>query len=96
MSQSRKDDDKTVQVSRRGFLGQASCAAVGTTALFNTALSMDMFNTLAMPCDPNDYRALVCIFLSGGNDSFNMIVPSVTCDTSPSSKNYQLFLIVNV
>ena len=61
------------KISRRGFLGQASCAAVGTTALFNTALSMDMFNTLAAPCDGDDYRALVCIFLSGGADTFNLL-----------------------
>ena len=27
---------------------------------------------------PNDYRALVCILLAGGNDSFNMVVPTTT------------------
>ena len=58
---------------RRRFLGQASCAAVGTTALFNTVLNMGMLNTLA--CDAPNYRGLVCLFLSGGIDSFNMLVP---------------------
>jgi uncharacterized protein (DUF1501 family) len=24
----------------------------------------------------NDYRALVCLFLFGGNDSFNLLIPS--------------------
>ena len=24
---------------------------------------------------PGEYRALVCLFLAGGNDSFNMLVP---------------------
>jgi len=59
---------------RRKFLGQASCAAVGTTALFNTVLNLRMFNALAVPGE--DYRALVCLFLSGGIDSFNVLVPA--------------------
>ncbi len=66
-------DDPPPQLDRRRFLGQASCAAVGTTALFNTALSMKMFNTLAA-CD-SEYKGLVCLFLSGGVDSFNILVP---------------------
>jgi len=59
--------------SRRTFLGQASCAAVGSTALLSTVLDMGMFNVLA--ANPTDYRALVCLFLYGGADSFNMLVP---------------------
>ena len=62
------------RISRRRFLGQASCAAVGTTALFNTVLDLKMFNALAYPGE--DYRALVCLFLSGGIDSFNVLVPT--------------------
>jgi len=64
-------------LERRKFLGQASCAAVGTTALFNTVLNMKMFNVLACG-DPSEYRALVCLFFSGGIDSFNVLVPSGT------------------
>jgi len=62
------------RISRRRFLGQASCAAVGTTALFSTVLDLKMFNALAYPGE--DYRALVCLFLSGGIDSFNVLVPT--------------------
>jgi uncharacterized protein (DUF1501 family) len=72
-----KDDrnrDDPQQPGRRRFMGQASCAAVGTTALFNTILNMGMFNTLA-GCGQPDYKGLVCLFLSGGIDSFNMLVP---------------------
>ena len=61
-------------MNRRSFLGQASCAAVGTTALVNTILNMRMFNAVAAPGE--DYRALVCLFLGGGIDSFNLLVPS--------------------
>lgn len=76
-----RDDDRRKggpkNPARRKFLGQASCAAVGTTALFNTVLNLGMFNSLAgTTCDVSDYRAMVCLFLGGGIDSFNLLVPS--------------------
>jgi hypothetical protein len=43
-------------------------------------------NLLARPLAPSDYRALVCVFLDGGNDSNNMVVPTdpaTTASTSP-------------
>src|SRR5262245_41988264 len=73
MARKRRDEPEPT-ISRRRFLGQASCAAVGTTALYSTVLNMQMFNALAAPGE--DYRALVCLFLSGGIDSFNVLVPS--------------------
>lgn len=65
-------------LTRREFLGQASCAGVGTTALMSTLLSLRLANSLsAQAAGPSgDYRALVCLFLAGGNDSFNMLVPT--------------------
>lgn len=63
------------QLSRRHFLGQASCSAVGSTALFSTLLNLKMASTAAAQSANNDYKALVCLFLAGGNDSFNMLVP---------------------
>ena len=68
----RRDDERP-EISRRKFLGQASCAAVGTTALMSTVLDLGMFNVLAGTT--GDYKALVCLFLFGGADSFNMLVP---------------------
>ncbi len=64
-------------ITRRRFLGQASCAAIGSTALFNTLLNLRMAGTAAGQSigGGNDYKALVCLFLAGGNDSFNMLVP---------------------
>jgi uncharacterized protein (DUF1501 family) len=65
-------------LNRREFIGQASCAAVGSTALFSTLLTLRLANSLAAQTvtPGGDYRALVCLFLSGGNDSFNMLVPT--------------------
>lgn len=70
-------------ISRRRFLGEAPCAAVGSTALFSSLLSLKMTSAAAAANGPtvsadDDYKALVCIFLAGGNDSYNMLVPRNT------------------
>jgi uncharacterized protein (DUF1501 family) len=69
MKDDRNQGERGAPLSRRRFLGQASCAAVGTTALFNTVLNMGMMNTLAGGSCSADYKGLVCLFLSGGIDS---------------------------
>ncbi len=65
--------------SRRWFLRQSVCAAVGTTALANTLF--DLRRIAAAASGPSsllsgDYRALVCVFLYGGNDGNNTLVPA--------------------
>src|SRR5262249_19621390 len=61
---------------RRQFIRQAACAAVGTAAISSTLRDLRMMNAMAAQCDLTDYKALVCIFLAGGNDSNNLIIPS--------------------
>ncbi len=63
--------------TRRQFLGQASCAAVSSIPVLNTLLNLQLAGKLAAVTAPTntEYRALVCIFLAGGNDSYNMLVP---------------------
>ncbi|MBC8095896.1 MAG: DUF1501 domain-containing protein, partial [Akkermansiaceae bacterium] len=63
-------------ISRRGFLKQLNCAAVGTSAILNTLLNLRLANSVAAQGGPLDNKALVCIFLSGGMDSFNLLVPT--------------------
>ena len=67
-------------ISRRQFLGEASCAAIGSTAFLSSVLNLGMINTAAarphILSNGNDYKAMVCILLAGGADSFNMIVPT--------------------
>ena len=67
-------------MKRRRFIGEAGCAAIGTTTLFSTLANLFMTNTIAAERHrfSNDYKALVCFFLSGGNDSYNMLVPRST------------------
>src|SRR6266852_4131345 len=58
--------------SRRDFLKRTCCTAAAgfAAASFNR---FGMVNALAQTAQ--DYKALVCVFLFGGNDSNNMIVP---------------------
>lgn len=71
--------------SRRRFIGQ-SCAAVGLTGMASTLATLratvaaaDIPSGTSKPptagAVPSDYKALVCIFLSGGNDASNLIIP---------------------
>lgn len=70
-------------LSRRSFLGQASCAAIGSTTIFSTLFNLKAVNAAAsfnssISNNAEDYKALVCILNSGGIDSFNMLVPRST------------------
>ena len=66
-------------ISRRQFIGQASCAAVSSASLFSTLLTLRLANSLsAQTAGTGDYKALVCLFLAGGNDSFNMLLPTTS------------------
>ena len=67
-------------MKRRQFLRQSSCAAIGSSTLLSSLLNMRAVSAAAMSNSTvyqgSDYKALVCIFLAGGNDSFNMLVPN--------------------
>lgn len=64
--------------TRRDFIRQASCAAVGTWALKNTIRDLRLINAAVAANDVSGYKALVCVFLAGGNDANNWIVPTDT------------------
>lgn len=64
--------------SRRKFLGQ-SCAALGYTTLFSSLINLRAMAAAAADNSTTvasgNYKALVCLMLAGGNDSFNMLMP---------------------
>ncbi len=64
-------------ISRRKFLRQFNCAAVSSSAILNTLLNLKLANNAAADelGSGTDSKAMVCIFLSGGMDSFQMLVP---------------------
>lgn len=72
--------------SRRRFIGRC-CAAVGTTGMLSALSQLRMIGAVASPSNgpvvpktaaatiPSDFKALVCLFMAGGNDANNLIVP---------------------
>lgn len=64
--------------TRRRFLGEANCAALSSIPILNMLLNLKLANTVAAQTAqpaPSDRKTLVCLFLNGGMDSFNMLVP---------------------
>jgi uncharacterized protein (DUF1501 family) len=66
------------KMNRRNFLRSSGAAATAATfaATPGLAWSQGVGTTAPFP----DYKALVCVFLHGGNDSFNMVVPNTTAE----------------
>src|SRR5436190_13049960 len=64
-------------LSRREFIRQAACAALGTAALTSTIRDLRFMNAAVAQSNIADYKALVCIFLAGGNDSNNLVIPTI-------------------
>ncbi len=68
--------------TRRDFLRLACCSAA-TASLVGGLSKFGLVSAMAQGA--TDYKALVCIFFFGGNDSNNMIVPI----DSAGYSNYQ-------
>lgn len=66
--------------TRRQFIRQAACAAVGTAALTSAIRDLRFMNAAVAQSNISDYKALVCIFLQGGNDSNNLILPTISSE----------------
>ena len=80
----------TPDLSRRKFLG-ACCASVGATGLLSTLAHLRLMGAVASPdngpvsppragAPQPDYKALVCLFLAGGNDANNLVIPTDTAN----------------
>ncbi|HEX8560715.1 MAG TPA: DUF1501 domain-containing protein [Pyrinomonadaceae bacterium] len=59
--------------SRRDFLRNTACA-LGGAAMASSLESFGLVGALAQAGAASDYRALVCVFLNGGNDCNNTVV----------------------
>jgi len=67
-----------MRVNRREFLRKSICAALGGAGLYSALGNLRLIGAAAAAQRPtgfSDYKALVCVFMYGGNDSFNTIVP---------------------
>ena len=64
----------TINASRRAFLQRASALSLAGSAT-PWAINLAAMGEAAAAGAPDDYKALVCVFLYGGNDYGNTLVP---------------------
>lgn len=81
-----KDADKELMVSRRKFFRQSACAALGYSGIVNALTQLSIVNSAVGQSTFSDYKALIVLFLAGGNDSSNMIIPRMG---HPAYNNYK-------
>ncbi len=74
-----------INTSRREFLRNASMLSVAGTIGAPFALNLFAVNVAAASTHTSDYKALVCLYLAGGNDSANMVIAT----DPPSWAGYQ-------
>lgn len=62
---------------RRKFLHDTICAALGGASLYSALGHLQLVQAATRVANYTfpDYKALVCVFLYGGNDGFNTVVP---------------------
>ncbi len=63
-------------LTRRDFI-RSSCCAAGAFGIATNLSRFGLLHALAQSAPP-PYQALVCIFLFGGNDSNNLLIPNDT------------------
>ncbi|WP_372895258.1 DUF1501 domain-containing protein [Stieleria sp.] len=79
--------NESIFTSRRALLKAAGgCGLMTNTSLMATLLNLQATKSLmAAETNPTGYKAIVCLFLLGGNDSYNMLAPY---DGTPTSGEY--------
>ena len=67
-----------VNQQRRAFLQRSLSSIAGITTASGVGLNFALANAALANSEAkfDDYKALVCVFLYGGNDSLNMLVPT--------------------
>ncbi|MES2507668.1 MAG: DUF1501 domain-containing protein [Verrucomicrobiota bacterium] len=82
-----KHNDQELSSARRRFLRQSACSALGITGVVNTLAHLRLVQSaLGQSAPPSDYKALVVLFLFGGNDSNNLLIPQ---KNHPSYADYK-------
>ncbi|HRN62535.1 MAG TPA: DUF1501 domain-containing protein [Luteimonas sp.] len=65
-------------MKRRDFLQAGACIALGGAGIHSALGNLRLMEATTRAYGPkafNDYKALVCVFLFGGNDALNSVIP---------------------
>ena len=100
MKKKMNENEDSPFLTRRDFARQSACAALGITGVVNMLTHLRLINgAVAADARPGqqlepgvvspdpgggDYKALVCLFLQGGNDANNVVIPI----SEPDYANY--------
>ncbi len=92
MSKSMND----TKTSRRSILkaAAAGCGMMTQTSVMSTLFNLQLTKAVVADSSPTDYKALVCLFFFGGNDSFNMLVPRNSASNSENPTEYDDYAFV--
>jgi uncharacterized protein (DUF1501 family) len=71
---------------RRKFIRDTICSALGGASVYSAFGHMNLLQAATQHLQFTDYKALVCVFLYGGNDSFNTVIPI----SGAAKSNYDL------
>lgn len=85
------------QIDRRTFLKRTTCGAMSSLPILSTLISLKSANQAAAANlgNGNDCKSIVCVFLGGGNDSFNTLVPIDAQHAEYSNSRSNLALGIN-
>ncbi len=68
---------KNIISERRSFLKKAGLLTLGVSSVPSSLFKLNLLNAAVNTnAQTGNYKALVCFYQSGGNDSFNMLVPN--------------------
>jgi uncharacterized protein (DUF1501 family) len=84
-----KQHQKEELRGRRDFLRQSACASLGVTGLVNVLANLRLITAASAQVVPSGYKALVCLYQSGGNDSNNFLVPLGDASSSELRADYE-------
>jgi uncharacterized protein (DUF1501 family) len=70
----------SLQISRRSFLRRVAPSVAAAAAATHTLRDFQLINSAVASEPITDYKALVCIFLNGGNDANNWFIPTIASE----------------
>ncbi|MEE4245780.1 MAG: DUF1501 domain-containing protein, partial [Kangiellaceae bacterium] len=77
---SRSRGSSKAKFNRREFCKSLVKSNLAGSGIYGTLGSLSLANAATKESDFNDYKALVCVFLAGGNDSFNTLLARSTAE----------------
>jgi len=77
-----------MMINRRNFLKTSAASALAGAGVLDISS-----NTSFAQVSPNDFKTIVCVFMDGGNDSFNMLVPNTTAEYNAYAQSRQALAI---